>query len=108
MNLEDIKAKLRSYKREEITFYEPHFTHQLLARGGSKEEFIKEILKAGSLFYYEKVIGKYGDNVFVLYFKVSNTRMFIVPVIFDKNNRKNLYIMTYILRHRLFNGGRNG
>ncbi len=48
--------------------------------------------------YQEK--GKYGKIVHNLHFKISSTKTMRLPVIFDKNNKKSLYILTYVMRYR--------
>lgn len=98
--LEDVKTRLRSYKREEIIFNEPHFTLRLVLRDGKREDVISALLKPDKLVYSYKEVGKLGDTVHCLYFAVSNTRTMYLPVIFDRHGRKSLYIITYILRYR--------
>lgn len=100
--LEELKQKLRSYRKEDIEFNEPHFTQQLLLREGSREEVIKNLLNPEKLVYVYSEKGKYGDDVYCLHFKISNTRTMRLPVIFDRNNRKGLYMLTYIMRHRFW------
>jgi hypothetical protein len=99
-SVEAIKRKLRGYERKHIRFNEPHFTQQLLARDGDRDEVIGNLLNPQKLkhFYSEK--GKYGDIKYSLYFEISNTKTMKLPVIFDLNNRKCLYIITYIMRYR--------
>lgn len=99
-NLEEIREKLKKYAKEDITFNEPHFTQQALFREGSKEEVIQSILHPEKLVYSYQEQGKYGDTKHCLHFKVSNTRTLRIPVIFNKDGEKNLYILTYILRYR--------
>lgn len=96
MDLVQVKSKLRSYKREDIIFNEPHFTERMVLRDGNKEEVIKNLIEAERLVYAEKE----DNNKYVLYFKMSNTRTMILPVIFDKDGKKCLYILTYIMRYR--------
>ena len=98
--LEEIKKKLRTYKREDIIFNEPHFTNMLLLRDGNREEVIRHLLEPDQLVYAYSEQGQYGDVVHCLNFKISNTRTMRLPVIFDKDGRKNLYILTYIMRYR--------
>jgi len=99
-DLEKLKKKLKSYNKEDIEFNEPHFTQQLELREGSKEEVINNLLKPDKLVYSYQEKGKYGDIVHCLHFKLSNTRTLRLPVIFDINNKKGLYILTYIKRYR--------
>jgi hypothetical protein len=100
MNLEDIKAKLRSYKREEIRFKE-HLKYRVQLREGSKEEVISHILNPEKLVYFECKEGQYRDMIYSCYFAISNTRTLMVPLIF---NEKTLYILTYILKYRCWEG----
>ena len=99
-DLEQIKEKLKNYNRQDIIFNEPHFTLRLLMREGEREEVIENLLKPDNLVYsyHEKAIS--GSQVHCLHFKISNTRTMRLPVIFDKGGRKNLYILTYIMRYR--------
>ena len=99
-SLDALKDRLRSYKKEEIIFNEPHFTNRLLLREGNREEVIKNLLKSEKLVYYYIEQGKYGDDVYCLHFNISNTRTMKLPIIFDKNNERNLYVITYIMRYR--------
>lgn len=99
-NIEDLKRKLKSYIKKEIIFNEPHFTQQLILREGSKEEVIKNLLNPDNLVYSYQEAGKYGDIIHCLHFRISNTRTMRLPVIFDTNQKKGLYIITYIMRHR--------
>ncbi len=95
-----LKKKLRSYIEKEIEFNDPHFTQQMQLREGSKEEVINNLSKPNNLVYSYKEKGKYGDVVHCLHFKLSNTRTLRLPIIFDKDNKKGLYIITYIKRYR--------
>lgn len=99
-SLEKIKNKLKQYQRKHIIFNEPHFTNQLILREGSEEEVIKNLLNPEKLVYHYKEKGKKGDDIFCLYFKKSNTRTIKLPIIFNKNNERNIYVLTYILRYR--------
>ena len=97
MDLKELKEKLKTYKKEDLEFNEPHFTNQLAARLGSKEELISNLLNPDKLVYAYKEENK---PIYCLYFKISNKRTLKIPVIFDKGNKKSLYILTYIMRHR--------
>jgi hypothetical protein len=99
-DLSEIKEKLMSYDREEIEFNEPHFTEQLARREGDREEVVKNLLSPEKLVYSYSEMGSYGDIVHCLHFKTSNTRTMRLPAIFDRRGRKNLYILTYIMRYR--------
>jgi len=99
-NIEELKNKLREYDRSCILFNEPHFTQQITLRQGSKEDIIKNLLNPDKLVYSYQEKGKYGDIIHCLHFKISNNRTIRLPVIFDRNNRKSLYIITYIMRYR--------
>lgn len=98
MDLEALKEKLKSYKKEQIRFNNPHFSQQLTLREGNKEEVIKNLLNPEKLIHYDEEQGKYGDKKISLYFEISNTRAMKIPVIFDKP-QKSLYVITYIMRH---------
>ncbi len=97
MDLEEIKAKLANYKKENIVFNEPHFTQQLIFREGNRNEVIKNLLNPERLVYVYQEKGRYGDTIHCLHFKISNTRTMRLPAIF---NKKILYIITYIMRYR--------
>ena len=99
-NIEELQKKLRTYKREDIKFNEPHFSNQLILRQGNKEEVINLLLNPDKLVYSYQEKGKYDDIKHCLHFQVSNNRTMRLPVIFDKNNKKSLYIITYIMRYR--------
>jgi len=99
-DIKKLKKKLKEYKKEDMEFNEPHFTQQLYLREGTKKEVINNLLKPENLVFSYKEKGKYGDTIHCLHFKLSNTRTLRLPVIFDKNNEKGLYILTYIKRYR--------
>lgn len=99
-NVEELKTKLKTYSEADIKFNEPHFTQQLVLRDGSKKEIFDNVLNPANLVYSYQEKGKYGDTVHCLHFKISNTRTLRLPVIFDRNSKKGLYIITYILRYR--------
>lgn len=96
MDLERIKSKLKSYKENDIIFNEPHFTERLILREGSRKEVIKNLLDPEKLVHVEEE----KPDKYKLYFKMSNTRTMILPIIFDKDNKKCLYMLTYIMRYR--------
>jgi hypothetical protein len=98
MDLEELKSKLKEYKENQIIF-KPHAKHQLILREGNKKEVIANLLNPTKLFDFEEQEGKKGDRIYKLYFEISNSRTMILPVIFK---RKCLYILTYIMRHRLW------
>lgn len=99
-DIEVIKRKLRSYKREEVIFNEPHFTYMLLLRQGDKEEVINHILNPEKLVYSYSEVGKYGDIKHNLHYEISNTKTMRLPVIFNTNSKRNIYILTYIMTYR--------
>lgn len=99
-SLEELKKRLQSYKEEDIELNEPHFSQQISVREGSKKDVIHHLLNPEKLVYFYTETGKYNDTVYCLHFKISNTRTMRLPVIFDRNNKKSLYILTYILRYR--------
>lgn len=96
MDLEKVKSKLKSYKKEDIIFNEPHFTEMLILREGSREDVTKNLLNPEKLVHAEEE----KPSKYKLYFKMSNTRTMILPIIFDKDNKKCLYTLTYIMRYR--------
>ncbi len=99
-NPEEIKSLLKNYRKEDIRFNDQHFENQLFVREGNKDEVIKNLLNPENLVYTYSEKGKYGDTIHCLHFKISNTRTMKLPIIFDRKNRKCLYIITYIMRHR--------
>lgn len=99
-DIEKLKDRLKKYKREEITFNEPHFTSQMALREGNREEVINNLLNPDNLIFSFQEEGKFGDVKHNLHFYVSNSRTMILPVIFDARNKKGLYVITYIMRHR--------
>ncbi|MDI3544560.1 MAG: hypothetical protein PWQ28_841 [Candidatus Woesearchaeota archaeon] len=98
-DIEELKNKLKSYSEKDIIFNEPHFTQQLILREGNKKDVIENILNPERLVHSDPEEGKYGDIKHRLYFKISNTRTMILPVIFD-DKKQSLYIITYIMRYR--------
>jgi len=100
MNLEEIKEKLRSYKEADIKFYEPHFTENMIGRGGSRKDVIENLLNPMKLVHVKLEIGIYGDMKHVLFFELGRVQTLKLPVIFNESNKKTLYIITYIMRYR--------
>ena len=97
--IEEVRKRLAKYKKEEIKFNEPHFTEQIASREGNRQEVIDNLLNPKRLVYaYKDRRGK--NEIYNLHFKISNTRTMRLPVIFDKDSRKGLYILTYIMRYR--------
>jgi len=99
-DIEEIKKKLKCYRREDIKFNEPHFTQQIILREGSREEVISSLLNPEKLAYCYHEQGKNGRIVHCLHFSISNSRTMKLPTIFDRDGRKGLYILTYIMRYR--------
>ncbi len=97
-DLEAVKALLRTYRPEDIRFNEPHFTTQLTLRDGDRETVVSTLLDPEYLVGAERSLGLYGDEKLTLYFKLSNTRTMILPVIPGET----LYVLTYIMRHRRY------
>ncbi len=98
--IEELRKKLQTYVEKDLEFNEPHFTQQLVLREGNREEVIKNLLHPENLMYSYEEKWKYGDSVHCLHFQMSNTRTLRLPVIFNKNGKKGLYILTYIMRYR--------
>lgn len=105
-NVKELKGKLRTYKREDVSFNEPHFTQQLMLREGNREEVFQQLLNPDKLVYSYQEEGRYGDIKHTLHFEISGSRTMILPVILDPNNQKGLYVITYIMRHRAWHGSR--
>lgn len=99
-DLEEIKSKLKTYTEKDLEFNEPHFTTTLLLREGNLEEVKRNLLNPEKLVYSYQERGKYGDIIHCLHFEISNTRTMRIPVIFNRNGKKSLYIITYIMRYR--------
>ena len=104
MNLEELKTKLRTYNKEEITFNEPHFSQKLLFREGNRETVIKNVLCPDKLVYFYEEFGKYGDIKYNLYFEIEKLKTMKIPIILDKNCKRNIYIITYIISYRRWQG----
>ncbi len=100
MSLDILKKRLRTYSKKDIRFNEPHFSKMLMLRDGSEEEVIDCLLNPVNLVYYYTEKGKFGDTVYCLHFKISNTRTLRLPVIFSKKTLYILTILTYIPRYR--------
>ena len=99
-DLELIKKRLRKYSRDQIQFNEPHFTRQIALREGNRNELIVHLLNPESLIAVQSEQGRYGDRIYLLYFKISDERTLKIPLIFNRNAQQNLYILTYIMRFR--------
>lgn len=97
-DVEELKKKLRNFKKEQLIFNEPHFTQQLKLREGNKEDVVRHLLNPDKLVYSYQEKGKYGDTVHCLHFEVSNSRTMRLPIIFRSDSK--VYIITYIMRYR--------
>ena len=100
MDVEEARRKLRTYSIKDIEFYEPHVTEKLIERGGKREDIITNVLNPVSLINVIEKTGKYGDTIHCLIFELGDNKTMRIPVIFNFENRKILYILTYILRYR--------
>lgn len=98
-DIEQLKKELRNYGKDDVEF-SAHAENQISLRGGKKEEIIELILNPEKLVYSYIEKGSQGDAVHCLNFRISNTRTIRLPVIFNRGSKKNLYIITYIMRHR--------
>ncbi|HLC98412.1 MAG TPA: hypothetical protein VJC00_00195 [Candidatus Nanoarchaeia archaeon] len=98
-DVEELKNKLRSYNLKEISFSK-HARNQIILRESNEEEIASHLLYPDKLVYSYQEKGKMGSIIHCLHFRISNTRTIRLPVIFDKGGKKNLYILTYIMRHR--------
>lgn len=103
-DIEKIKQKLSTYAKEDIRFNEPHFTRQLMLREGSRRDVVDNLLNPDKLVYSSSETDRYGDTRHVLLFEVSGSRTMKLPVIFDIGDEKGLYIITYIMRYRKWQG----
>jgi hypothetical protein len=103
-DIEKIKQKLRTYDKSDLYFNEPHFTKRFMERCEDRGVVIGNLLNPEKLAYFDQHVGKYGDWVHDLYFDVGNRMTLILPVIFDEGGKKCLYIITYILRPRPWQG----
>ena len=99
-NISQMKARLRTYDKRDVMFNEPHFTEQLLLREGDRDQVINSLINPENLVWYCQELGKYGDIIYALYLKINEARTIKLPVIFDKNGKKGLYILTYVMRYR--------
>ena len=95
-----IKKRIKNYSRAQIQFNEPHFTRQIALREGNRNELIGHLLDLESLLAVQSEQGRYGDRIYLLYFKISDERTLKIPLIFNRNAQQNLYILTYIMRFR--------
>lgn len=76
----------------------------MLLRQGTREEVEYHLLHPDKLVHVSEELGKYGDRKYELYFRISNMRTLKIPVLFDPQGRKCLYILTYIMRYRAWQG----
>ena len=84
---------------KEISFSK-HARNQIILRESNEEEIASHLLYPDKLVYSYQEKGKMGSIIHCLHFRISNTWTIRLPVIFDKGGKKNLYILTYIMRHR--------
>ncbi|MDD9953578.1 MAG: hypothetical protein OXR66_04530 [Candidatus Woesearchaeota archaeon] len=97
LSVEAVKKKLHKYTREQIRFNEPHFSVRLQLREGKRQDILEHLRNPTKLVYVLEQQGTYGDSVYALLFKESNTQTLKIPVIFMK---KTLYVLTFIRRYR--------
>lgn len=92
-NSEQIKNVLRSYKKEDIEYNEPHFTLKLDRLKIDRNEVIKNILKPDKLVLVGVSKSKNPNYKYVydLYFKLSKNRVFKIPISIKP---KSLYLVT--------------
>lgn len=100
-DIESIRKKLKSCTKNNI-IYSRHFNNQIVLREGSKEQVADNLLNPDKLVYSYQEKGDNDETIHCLYFRLSNTRTLKLPVIFDRGNKKNLYIITCIMRHRFW------
>ncbi len=97
-DLKKIKDKLKSYSKNDIVFSN-HAKLQIILREGNQEFVVSQILNPKNLI--DVVVDKKENNLkYVLIFKISNSKTMKLPVILDKKGKKELYIITYIMRYR--------
>ena len=101
-SLEEIRALLKKYTREQVTFNEPHITERCLWRNITKEEIVECLLSANLLVYAgEQEASTQKEKKYDLYFTLSNTRAYrIVAVLREKS----LYVITVIKINRRWQG----
>jgi len=91
MNFNEIKLFLNKLDSAKIKFSN-HFFTRLNEREGNVDEVIFNLTNPNNLVHMELNEGKY-----VLYFKISNSRTMILPIVIEGQY---LYVITYILRYR--------
>lgn len=102
-NPEKIKKILRKHKKENLEYNEPHFTIKLDRQKIDRKEVIKNILKPDKLAFVGVSEAKNPDYDYVydLYFKLSNSRIFKIPV---SIKTKSLYLISVIkIRRKIQN-----
>lgn len=99
-DIQKIKKKLQNYAESDVSYNEPHVTTRLIERGGRRDELLMELLHPENLVHVKKQIGDYGDEIYVLFFKLGERQTLKIPVIFDRGGKKCLYMLTYIERLR--------
>ncbi len=102
VSLEEIKALLKRYSREQVAFNEPHITERCLWRNITKEEILQCLLSLHALVYAGEQESKSPfERKYDLYFVLSNTRAYrIVAVLREKS----LYVITVIKINRRWQG----
>jgi len=104
-NLESIKKKLMSLKKEDLEFnlINDHFNVKLEREKIDKKEVIKNILNPKNLVFVGVSESKNPNYKYVhdLYFKLSKDRIFKVPVSIKS---KSLYLITiFKIRNKIQN-----
>lgn len=88
-DIEVVKKKLKEYTPKKIIFNEPHFTHRLFLRSGCKKDVIQNLISPENLIFSYHLRDKFNSERYILHFKTSRSRTMILPVIFNKGNKKN-------------------
>lgn len=92
MCIEQVKKKLSKLSKKSIK-YSQHANFNIVLRGGNKTDIIKNLLNPEKLIDCENQ----GKGKYKLCFHISNSKTMILIV---KLKEKNLYIITFIMRHR--------
>jgi hypothetical protein len=98
-----IKEKLKTYKKDQLEYNEPHFSLKLQRQKIDKKEVVKNILKPDNLILVGITKSKNPnyDYVYDLFFKLGKRRIFKIPISIKP---KSLYLITiYKIRGKLTN-----
>ena len=98
MDLEEIKSRLKQYKKEQISYNDPHVSIRCIQREFSKEQIAQNLLNPDNLVLaYQQIASEESELKYALYFKLNSSKTLKLIVVLKKEE---LYIITVIVRWR--------